>query len=247
AAFYGAGHALLPGHGKSMVAAYLVGTRGKVRDAFILGGAATVAHTASIFAIGLLLIWVFYATMDRTQAVIQTWVGIGSGVLVGGIGAFLLPRRFRAWRSRDLAHDHDHHHGHDHGHDHHGHSHDHDHPHTGDSRRMRLASLISLGISGGAVPCPAGLVVIILAFTRKEPVLGIGLLFAFSLGLGLVLVSIGVVLVLGKSTLAARTGIGEDSRWIRALPVISSALIIIVGFAISYQAYLEGVNKGVLG
>ena len=253
--FWGAGHALMPGHGKSMVAAYLVGTKGRVKDAVLLGGVATFAHTFSIFIIGGLLIWVFYETMDRAQATIQTWVGIGSGALVASIGLFILPQRIRIWKDPEAAHhhhDHGHSHGvvHSHGDDHAAHEH-HDHPdeHAHGASRggegMERTRLISLGFSGGVVPCPTGLVIIVMSFTMKEPVIGLTLLFAFSLGLGLVLVSIGVALVLGKSALSAMFGRNRWKRLMRVMPAASAFIIILVGFLISYSHYIEGVRKGV--
>jgi hypothetical protein len=119
AMFWGAAHALTPGHGKAMVAAYLVGTRGKPRHAFMLGGTVTVAHTAGVFAIG-------FVTLALSQFIVPEqlypWLTLASGVLVVAVGLGVLRQRLRARRGDGHEHAHHHHHGHDHGeHHHHGH------------------------------------------------------------------------------------------------------------------------------
>ena len=119
AAFWGAAHALTPGHGKAMVAAYLVGTKGTPRHAFLLGGTVTIAHTAGVFALG-------FVTLGLSAFIVPEqlypWLTLVSGLLVVLVGASVLRQRLRS-RSHDHHHDH---HGHAHGHDH---SHDHHHAH----------------------------------------------------------------------------------------------------------------------
>ncbi len=144
---FGAGHALGPGHGKSMVAAYLVGTKGRVRDAITLGAVVTFAHTFSIFLLGLLLLYLIgRATDPASGATYQNWLTTGfsllSGMLLFGFGAFLLRRRLRVARGEVDPHGHHHSHGwwgHSHthlggdGHTHShgdGHSHSHSHSHS---------------------------------------------------------------------------------------------------------------------
>ena len=250
-AFWGAAHALGPGHGKTLVAAYLVGSRGRVRDALVLGGVATFAHTFSIFIIGAALIWIFSDTMAQSQAVLQTWVGAASGGFIVLIGVLVLRLRIRALGKE--GNDHDHHHGHHHSHTH---AHPHEPPEGGletaersedRSGRLHAFNLISLGFSGGMVPCPSGLALIIFAFSRNQPVLGITLLTAFSLGLGLVLVSIGVAMVMGKSILASWFTAKFWKMLLRVLPIVSACTITGVGIWITMQALLEGMNKGVFG
>ena len=120
---FGMVHALTPGHGKTMVAAYLAGTRGSARHALILGGTVTVTHTAGVFALGIV-------TLSLSQFIVPDqlypWLNLASGVMVVGIGAFAirdrLRRRRRTARARRAAaapaHDHAHDHDHDHDHDH---------------------------------------------------------------------------------------------------------------------------------
>ena len=116
-------HALTPGHGKTMVAAYLAGTRGQARHALILGATVTVTHTAGVFALGIV-------TLSLSQFIVPDqlypWLNLASGVMVVGIGAFAIRDRLQRWlrrRSaapRATAHGHGHDHAHDHGHDAHG-------------------------------------------------------------------------------------------------------------------------------
>ena len=128
AAFWGMAHALTPGHGKTIVTAYLVGRRGTPAHAALLGLIVTATHTAGVFALG-------FVTLGLSEFVVPDrlypWLNLASGLLVVGIGASVLYARTR----HRLAHAHDH----DHHHDHHGHG------ETGSS----LRSLVAVGVSGG--------------------------------------------------------------------------------------------------
>ena len=147
---WGALHALSPGHGKAMVAAYLVGTRGSARDAVVLGATVTVTHTIGVFALGLV-------TLSLSQYVLPErlypWLTLISGLMVVAVGAGVLRSRLRR------SHSHAHGHGHDHGHhDHHDHHHHHDHSHPHETR-----GLVSMGAAAGLLPCPSALVVLLAA------------------------------------------------------------------------------------
>lgn len=226
--FLGAAHALTPGHGKTIVAAYLVGTRGRVRDAVYLGTVVTVTHTASVFVLGLVTL---YASHKVAPERIFPWLAVVSGALVTGLGLWLLIRRLGGHghdhHHHDHPHDHDHHHPHDHEHDH-----DHHHHHHHDEKAS-LGSLLSLGISGGLVPCPEALVVLLISVSVGRLVFGLGILVAFSLGLAAVLILIGTAMVLAAPMMKRWTG---EGRWIRALPVASAAVITVVGVVLLVQA-----------
>lgn len=205
--FLGAAHALTPGHGKSIVAAYLVGSRGKVSDAVYLGSVVTITHTASVFVLGLATL---YAAQRVTLNRIYPWLALLSGVLVTVIGAWLLWRRLRTrWHS----------HGHPHQHHHH--------------ERPGKASLLSLGISGGLVPCPEALVVLMVSISLRRIGMGLAVLLSFSLGLAAILISIGVAMVLAGPMMRRVTGEGP---WMRALPVASAAVVTALGVVIVSQA-----------
>ncbi len=154
---FGAWHALLPGHGKTLMAAYMVGSETKVRHAVAVGSAVAVMHTASVLGLGLLVI-----TLEQTfrPESLYPWLGLLSGVVAIGLGAYLLIGRLAAWSEarRDDAHEREHAAGHDHDHDH-----DHDHTH-GLPSGVSLTSkkgLLALALAGGILPSPSALIVML--------------------------------------------------------------------------------------
>ena len=224
AAFWGAAHALTPGHGKALVAAYLVGTKGTPRHAFLLGGTVTIAHTAGVFAIGIV-------TLALSQFILPEqlypWLTLVSGLLVVAVGAAVLRQRLR-WRGRP-AHRHDHH-GHDHGHDH-GHAHEHHHHPHGDGLTSR--GILGVGIAAGVLPCPSALVVLLSAIALHRVGLGLVLILAFSVGLAATITAIGLVAVLARRAFGR---LSLEGPVVRALPAVSAALILVVGLAITAKA-----------
>jgi ABC-type nickel/cobalt efflux system permease component RcnA len=210
--FLGAAHALTPGHGKTIVAAYLIGSKGRLIDAVYLGGVVTLTHTLSVFVLGLATL---YASTQVPLDRIFPWLSLVSGVLVVGIGAWLVWTRWGGVQ--------------EHGHDHvegedvlHGHSHG-----------VGRGSLMSLGVSGGLVPCPEALVVLMLSISLRRVAMGLGLLTAFSLGLAVVLITIGCAMVLAGPMVKRVTG---ESRWTRRLPLVSACVVTLLGIAMVVQA-----------
>lgn len=221
--FLGAAHALTPGHGKTIVAAYLVGTRGRITDAVFLGSVVTATHTMSVFVLGVATL---YASQRVALDRIYPWLTLVSGLLVTGIGGWLFWRRLRG--------DHGHHHHHDHHHDrHHTRDPDHHHEHPHVHERPGRGSLLSLGVSGGLVPCPEALVVLMISISLRKLGLGLVLLAAFTLGLAAILIAIGVAMVLAGPLMQRFTG---ENRVIRALPVASAAVVTVLGLVIVAQA-----------
>lgn len=218
--FFGAVHALTPGHGKTLVAAYLVGSRGRLSDAVYLGGVVTATHTVSVFALGLITL---YASTRIAVERIFPWLSLLSGAMVLVIGAWLLWQRVRGASGHD--HDHTHAPGPSHSHSHsHGHSHSHSHSH---------GSLFSLGVSGGLVPCPEALVVLMLSVSLGRLGFGLLLLTAFSLGLAAVLIAIGSAMVLAGGRF---TAIQPSGALTRRLPVASAAIVTVLGFWMTLEA-----------
>ena len=237
AALFGAAHALTPGHGKTLVAAYLVGERGTVGHAVLLGVTTTLTHTAAVLLIAGLLPLFF---PGAPPAHVQRLLELAGGLLVAGLGVFLLMRR--------LGGGHDHIHlggGHHH---HHGHDHDHSHePHTHDATTAVAISpkaekvgwwrLIVLGVSGGIVPCWDAIAMLGLAISSGRMWLGLPLLLAFSAGLAAVLVAIGVGVVYASKYAGARWGGSE--RWRRLfqlLPLASATFITVIGLWLCYSS-----------
>ena len=250
-------HALTPGHGKAVVAAYLVGSKGRVIDAVFLGLVVTFTHTFSVIALGIIML---VAESYLVPEDIVPWLSLFSGILIAGIGAWLLAKNMKQYyssgtRSHSPGHDdpHDHDHGHDHSHDHdqdhdhghddshdhdHGHDHDHDHGHDHShshvpSERAGFWGLLSLGISGGIVPCVDALIGLLFAISLNKLVWGLIILSAFSLGLAAVLVAIGVLMVMAKPLIGRFTG---EGIWLQRLPIISAAVVILLGVVLAFKA-----------
>ena len=222
AAFLGAAHALTPGHGKTIVAAYLVGSRGRLLDAVFLGCVVTLTHTASVFLLGL---GTLYAARQVALERIYPWLALASGALVTLIGAWLLQQRLKG------AHGHP---SHSH---HHGDGHHHDHPHTlgveSHASPPGKGTLLSLGISGGLVPCPEALVVLMMSISLRRLGLGLLLLVSFSFGLAAVLIGIGCAMVAAQPIVSRFAG---ERRWLRVLPAVSAGVVTVLGAILVIQA-----------
>jgi len=212
AAFWGAAHALTPGHGKAIVAGYLVGTKGRPLDAVLLGGIVTVTHTVGVFALGLVTLLLSQFIVPET---LYPWLALASGVLVIAVGGTVLVGRFRR-----RGHHHDHHHDHDHGHSH------------GIERR----GLLGVGVAAGLLPCPSALVVLLSAIALHRIGFGLALILAFSLGLAATITSIGLVAVLAKR---AFSRLSLNGPVIRLLPAASALVILAVGVGITLKALPE--------
>ncbi len=295
----GAFHALSPGHGKTIVGAYLVGTRGTARHAVWLGAIVTITHTLGVFILGLITL---YASQYVLPEKLYPWLGFVSGMGVVAIGFGLFLQRYRLLHEPDHSeHDHGHSHSHDHdqahahGHDHihqdhgfhdphthvhdpvhaephdhshhhhdhshahshdHAHSHSHEHPshesahsqpllththggvtHSHDYSKVKSKDLFTLGVTGGMVPCPSALVVLLSAISLNRVGLGLLLIVAFSLGLALVLMAIGLMMVYARGFMERFSGQGR--LW-KTVPVFSSLIVAFLGAVIAVQSLISG-------
>jgi nickel/cobalt transporter (NicO) family protein len=268
ALLWGAVHAFTPGHGKTVVAAYLIGDRGTARHAAFLGLTVTLTHTVGVFALGGVAI---YLSRYILPEALFPWLGVVSGLLVVAIGLSLLFNRSRALgagiaQETEPGHVHDahphfhedhepshalvhaaHSHGeHEHPHSHGGHSHthsygahEHKHSHGGhahshlppgaDGTRGGLHGLVAIGVSGGLVPCPAALVLLLGAISLGRLGFGMALVVVFSMGLAVVLTGIGLLMVYARKLFERYT---FEARIPRFLPVVSAAAISCVGLVI---------------
>ena len=235
----GAIHALSPGHGKTIVAAYLVGSRGTMKHAAFLGGMVTFTHTISVFFLGFVTLFLSrYVLPEKIYPVL----GAISGLSIVWIGAMLFFQRVR-----NARHGHPHHHHHD--------QHDHEHPHQhgafthdhGDGHvhshmpegEVTMASLVALGASGGLVPCPSALVLLLSSVALGRIALGLTLLVAFSAGLAVVLMGIGMVVLYAKHLLPDSKRTANNLAF-RYLPVASAAIIVCAG------VLMTGVALGII-
>jgi ABC-type nickel/cobalt efflux system permease component RcnA len=255
----GAAHAALPGHGKTVMAAYLAGRRGRARDAVAVGATVTLTHTGGVLALGLLLTTVAGVAGEAVLG----WLGFGSGALVAAIGVGALVsavRRRQRHRHADEAlavhptgrtqhhHDHDeedghshaaghtHDHSHDHSHDHdHGHSHTpghtHDHDHDHGPGKWGIAGM---GIAGGLVPSPSALIVLLGAIALGRTAFGILLVIAYGLGMAATLTAAGLLLIRLRDRLEGRFRFA--ARWRAAAPPATAVLIVVVGLGLAGRA-----------
>ncbi|HGL6423032.1 TPA: nickel/cobalt efflux protein RcnA [Klebsiella quasipneumoniae] len=248
----GALHGLEPGHSKTMMAAFIVAVRGTLKQAVLLGLAATVSHTAVVWLIAMAGLWFGRGWNAQTS---EPWFQLISGVVIVLIACWML---WRTWReSRPHAHPHHHQHGHDHDHhhDHHHHHHehhDHHHPHSPgaplvaeewqdahqrahaqeinrrfDGRQVTTGQIVMFGLTGGLIPCPASITVLLICLQLKKFSLGATLVLGFSVGLALTLVASGAIAALSMKHATRRWPWLNDIS--RKAPWISGLLIIVVG------------------
>jgi Tol biopolymer transport system component/cytochrome c biogenesis protein CcdA len=214
------------------VAAYLVGAKGTTLHAISLGAIVTLTHTGSVFSLGLI-------ALAASQYILPTSLfpvlEITSGLLIVGLGGYLLYNRWVAHRAgQHHHHDHSHHHDHDHHHHHdHVHDHDHHHHHHDIPDNITWRSLIMLGVSGGLVPCPDAIAILLIAITINRILLGLSLIVAFSLGLALVLIVIGLALVHSRRLFDRMDAF---NRVAPVMPLVSAVIVLLLGVALTYNA-----------
>ncbi|MBW8742525.1 MAG: sulfite exporter TauE/SafE family protein, partial [Acidobacteria bacterium] len=214
ALFWGAAHALSPGHGKTIITAYLVGQRGTPRHAALLGLIVTATHTVGVFALGLVTLLLSSFIVPDT---LYPWLNLAAGILVVSIGATVLGTRWRHRRSHRAGHEHAHHH-----------QHEHEHEHT-----LSARSLLAVGVSGGLLPCPSALVVLLAAISLHRIAFGFVLIVAFSAGLALSITGIGLVAVLAKRAFGR---LSFESGPFALLPAASALVIVVAGMAMTLHA-----------
>ncbi|MGO9119393.1 MAG: nickel/cobalt transporter [Desulfomonilaceae bacterium] len=258
----GSTHALSPGHGKTMVAAYLIGSRGTRRDAVLLGGIVTFTHVISVVLLGLLcLLFSKYVVSQK----LFPWIGAASGTVIFLVGYWMLAKKALGIEHGHSHHGHhhetedphrnpsigqaqssfrgettsivpiaQHHHRHRPGHDHRHHEVRHDHCSAG---HVTTSSLVSLGLAGGMVPCPTALVILLSAISLGWVGFGLLLIIFFSLGLAAVLIVIGLLTVTASRFVDR---FSESRKWIQLLPVFSAGAVMIIGIGIAFNSLVAG-------
>ncbi len=227
AAAIGAVHALTPGHGKTLVAAYLVGQRGTVWHALVLGLVTTLTHTGGVLILAVVLQLFFSGEMSaETQRNVQKGLGLVMGLLVAGLGFWLLLQRLSG--GADHIHIGGGHHHHHHGPGHHQHA---------PPGPVGWWGLVLMGMSGGIVPCWDAVAILLVAVARHEVWLALPMVLAFSAGLASVLVLIGVLVVRVRGFADSKFG---EGRLVRALPLISAVCVLALGCWLCY-ASVKGI------
>ena len=244
---FGALHAIGPGHGKTIMAAYLVGAGAKARQALIVGIAVSLMHTTSVVVLGLVTLGAssLFAPED-----VFPWLALASGLIVLGLGGWLLQSRIRARRSTRRAgeahqhsahaHEHPHEQAHDHArpegeiaHSHGGTTHSHAVPPGVNA--LSWKGLGAIAVSGGLLPSPTALVVLLGAVALDRVAFGVALVAAFSVGLAAALTIVGIFVLRARDFAFRRLG----SRVGTTLPLFSAAAILMVGLFLTTQAALN--------
>jgi ABC-type nickel/cobalt efflux system permease component RcnA len=218
----GAAHALAPGHGKTVMAAYLVGLRGTLRQAATIGATVTVTHTAGVLVLGLVLSSFRAVASER----VYPWLGLGSGLLLAAVGVGLLVRARGG---------HHHHHPHVHDHDHH-HHHDHHHDHGPAGQPLGRRGLVALGLAGGLVPSPSAVVVLLGGIALGQAWFGVALVVAYGLGMAATLTGVGLLLAHLRTRMDRRLHLPTGSllaRLGRFVPAVTASVIVVVGLTLA--------------
>jgi nickel/cobalt transporter (NicO) family protein len=224
----GAMHALAPGHGKTVMAAYLVGLRGTLRQAATIGATVTLTHTTGVLVLGLVLSTSRAVASER----VYPWLGLGSGLLLAAVGLGLLGRAF-------VGHHHPHPHDHGQGHEHrHDHDHDRDHgPAHGHDPDPR--GLVALGLAGGLVPSPSAVVVLLGGIALGQAWFGVALVLAYGLGMAATLTGVGLLLAHLRTRMDRGLHLPAGSllsRLGRLLPAAAASVIVLVGVGLAARA-----------
>ncbi|MBA8065194.1 nickel/cobalt efflux protein RcnA [Citrobacter freundii] len=266
-------HGLEPGHSKTMMAAFIIAIKGTIKQAIMLGLAATLSHTAVVWLIAL---GGMYISKAFTAQAVEPWLQFVSAIIILSTALWMF---WRTWRGEqnwlaDAHHDHghDHHHHHDHHHDHHHHAHHdahhhHDHHHEHDhaalagfaegskeyqdaherahatdiqrrfaGKEVTNGQILLFGLTGGLIPCPAAITVLLICIQLKAFTLGATMVLCFSVGLAITLVTVGVGAAISVQQAAKRwSGFNTLAR---KAPYFSSVLIAMVGVYMGIHGYM---------
>lgn len=249
-------HGLEPGHSKTMMAAFIIAIKGTVKQAVMLGLAATLSHTAIVWLIAL---GGMYLSRAFTAQSVEPWLQLISAIIILSTACWMFWRTWRGeqqWLAGNHHHDHHHDHGHDHDHDHdhdhHGHIHPegatskayqdaHERAHAADIQRrfdgqtVINGQILLFGLTGGLIPCPAAITVLLICIQLKAFTLGATMVLSFSLGLALTLVTVGVGAAISVQQAAKRWS--GFSTLARRAPYFSSILIGLVGVYMGIHGY----------
>jgi len=235
AVLLGALHAMEPGHSKSLMAGFLVAIRGNVAQAVLLGVSAAIGHTLVVWALVLAALW-FGNDLVEKQA--YPWLVLLSGLMILVIAARLIWTTMRhGWHGHHHhVHDHEHHPHEAHGHHHHDDDHGHHHETPEElaaryaGRQVRNWEVVWFGFTGGLLPCPSAIAVLLVSLKLNAVALGVAMVGAFSFGLAVTLVSVGLIAVWG---LRKASRLSDFGRWTLWLPRVSVAIVTLLGIGVT--------------
>jgi nickel/cobalt exporter len=247
AVLLGALHGLEPGHSKTMMAAYIVAIRGTVGQAVLLGVCAALSHSIVVWIVAMLGLSL---GREILTSHFEAWLLIASGVIIVGIAVWMFWRTAKGlgwFRRRRHGHHHGHHHDH-HGHDHHHgdldeDAHEREHAERIASQlrasggQVTTSQIALFGITGGLIPCPASITVLLICLQLGQFTLGVATVAAFSLGLALTMVSVGVAAAWGVHHASKRINFSE--RLLRRLPLASAGLVAALGLIMLVQGVID--------
>ncbi len=221
----GALHAIEPGHGKALLAFTLVGARATGKQALILAGSLTFAHTIGVLLLGVVL---FFAA-DFVSESIYPWITLASGAVIASSARVRSRVSFERGAAWPINHDHGHEHSHEHGHSH----------ALPGSQPLGFGSAVWAAMSGGIAPCPAAIVVLLAALRLHHLAYGMVLIVIFSFGLATVLSALGLGVVHGAAWLSRRSGYARIAPF---GPLISAIVISTIGAWMLAQGFIaQGV------
>jgi nickel/cobalt transporter (NicO) family protein len=233
AVLLGALHALEPGHSKSMIAAFIVAIRGTMGQAVVLGLSAAIGHTIVVWVIALIGLRI---GNDMIADHAEPYLLMLSGILIVAMAARML------WVLAGFGRrgqDHDHRHGHDHAHDHaHGHSHatPQEIAASYGGRTITTPMIAWFGFTGGLLPCPSAIAVLLISLQMKNAPLGMAMVLAFSLGLAMTMVSVGVLVAWGANK-ASKASSGRFDTWAAPLQKLSVCMVMAIGLFMTAKGW----------
>jgi nickel/cobalt exporter len=241
----GALHGLEPGHSKTMMAAFIIAVRGSVTQAILLGLSATVSHTAVVWLIAMVGLYYGQNGLSETS---EPYFQILSAVLIIGVALWMMWRTFNQQNACFQSHKHEHGHTHDH--------HDHAHAQLLDAhaaahakeidqrfanQQVTTGQIMFFGLTGGLIPCPAAITVLLLCLQLKQMALGATLVLGFSIGLAITMIMAGVVAALSLKHIQKKSA--GFSQWAAKAPYLSSIIMLLIGIYVGYQGWYALANS----
>ena len=235
----GALHGLEPGHSKTLMAAFIIAIRGTVAQAVLLGLSATVSHTAVVWLVA--MVGLYLGQQGNAEAS-EPYFQVLSAVLIIGVAFWMMLRTWQQQQAQSPTHDHAHPHGHDHHHDHahedapldaHAAAHAKDIEQRFANRQVTTGQIVVFGLTGGLIPCPAAITVLLLCLQLKKIALGATLVLGFSVGLALTMVMSGALAALSIKHVSKQwSGFGAFAA---KAPYFSSVLMLLIGGYVGYH------------